>query len=96
MLSQFVNSNYMNNKYRIFSKHYFVKSIHFTTKTVIMTLFRALIPGISHLFKLGFKAVNDLFSNLLIEFKFFKKNVELSANAVYRCVFSNMLTTSIF
>ena len=49
----------MNNKYRIFSKHYFVKSIHITTKTVIMTLFRALIPGISHLFKLGFKAVND-------------------------------------
>lgn len=92
-LSKFVNSNYMNNKYRIFSKHRFVKSIHFPTKSVTMTLFRPLIAGISHLLKLGFKTVNDeeiwiAFSNLLIEFKFFKENVELSD--VYTDVYTDV------
>ena len=61
-----------------------------------MTPLRTPISEISHLLKFGFKPVNDekisvVFSNSLTEFNFFKKNVESSADAVYRYLFLNML-----
>ena len=68
-------------------KDSFVKSMRFIPQTATVAPFRAPIPEISYLFKFGFKPVNDekisiAFSNSLIEFKFFNKNLESSEYAV--------------